>query len=421
MGAPQLSGLVLPTVLRPLRQKALALLWLGLATSAIGDQLFLVALSWIAVQVLGTDAGYLTALQPATILAVALLAGHLADRVAHRALMIAADLFRALILSGLVVAWLASGRPPGWSLVVAVLALACGQALFRPALQATLPGLVGNFAQLPAANGLFETTERIARLVGPGLVAALAAFVPLVHYVTIDVATFLASALAIALTIRLRPLPPHRAPDKAPLLAGMMRGFRAMRARPVLRFALFTVGPGAGVWYAILFLAVPLLLSRRPGRGLADYGLVLASYGFTNLLTALVIGSIRLPRRVGLMVFGADVILGTGLACMGLVPLLLAERWLVPGLCAAAAFGSIGGPMHDIPVAVLRQTKLRPEDQAAAMRALLVVMSLFTLAGMVGAPALFDAAGVASVVVVGGMVVVALGAAGMAMHVRTTV
>ncbi len=213
-----LAALQLPRALRPLRHPALACLWTGLATSAIGDQLFMVALSWVAVQVLGTRAGYLTAAQPAVILVVAMLAGRWADRIVPRRLMIGADLGRALALMLLLVTWLAAGQPPAWTLVLAVLALAAGQALFRPALQAVLPPLAGDPALLPAANGLLETTDRIARLVGPGLVGVMAALIPLAHYVTVDIATFLASALAIAATVRLRPLPAPPA-TAAPALA----------------------------------------------------------------------------------------------------------------------------------------------------------------------------------------------------------
>jgi hypothetical protein len=46
-------------LLRPLRDAPIALLWGGLATSAVGDQLYAVVLSWIAVAVFGAAAGYL--------------------------------------------------------------------------------------------------------------------------------------------------------------------------------------------------------------------------------------------------------------------------------------------------------------------------------------------------------------------------
>jgi DHA3 family macrolide efflux protein-like MFS transporter len=50
-------------IFHPLRRLPVALLWGGLCLSALGDQLYAVALIWIAVGVLGANAGYLGALQ----------------------------------------------------------------------------------------------------------------------------------------------------------------------------------------------------------------------------------------------------------------------------------------------------------------------------------------------------------------------
>jgi MFS transporter, DHA3 family, macrolide efflux protein len=50
-------------LLLPLRLKSVRLLWSGLATSAVGDQLGSVALTWLAVKAFRTAAGYLIALQ----------------------------------------------------------------------------------------------------------------------------------------------------------------------------------------------------------------------------------------------------------------------------------------------------------------------------------------------------------------------
>jgi MFS family permease len=73
---------------------AVTTLWAGLATAAIGDQLYAVALSWIAVGAFGMAAGYLTAIQSLVVLVTALLCGRRADRQEHRRMMIAADLTR---------------------------------------------------------------------------------------------------------------------------------------------------------------------------------------------------------------------------------------------------------------------------------------------------------------------------------------
>ncbi len=409
----------LPPVLRPLRDPALALLWGGLATSAVGDQLFSVALAWIAVQALGTAAGYLTALQAATILAVALLAGRWADRRPHRRMMVAADLFRAATLLVVIAGWSLRGVPPAWTLVLAVLALAGGSALFRPALQATLPATVADPAALPAANALLDTTERIARLLGPGIVGLLGTMLPLVHFVTLDAATFAVSAGAVAGIGRLRPVARVGRPARETMLAAVARGFRAMRRHRVLGYALSTGPLLSGVWNGTMFFGLPLLIAgtgRRGSEGLAAYGLVIACYGSTNLLTTLVVGGWRMPQRPALRVFGADALYGLGVLGMGTAALLLPSAWVLPGICAAAAVGAINGPLADIPIAVLRQTRLAPADQAAAMRAILVATNLGTLVALLLAPEGMGAIGVAPAFVLAGGACIAVGLYGVARH-----
>jgi DHA3 family macrolide efflux protein-like MFS transporter len=406
-------------LLRPLRDAPIALLWGGLATSAVGDQLYAVALSWIAVAVFGAAAGYLGALQAATVLVALLGSGHWADRRADRSVMIAADLSRAAVLMVVVGTWLAVGHPSAWGLVLAVLVLAAGQALFRPALQATLPGLVPDRKLLPATNGLLDSTDRIARLLGPGLVAVLAGWLPLVHFLTLDAATFLASATAIGLIGKLRPLP-RAAPLAAETIgAAIARGFRALRRHALLGYVLGSTCVNNGAWYAAMFLGLPLAIERLGvhgpgGSGLSAYGLVISAYGCTNLLATLVVGNLTLPMRPGLRIFSGNMIVGSGILLLGAamaLPLPPAAR--LPCFMVAAGLAAIGGPMSDITIATLRQTLLASVDMAAAMRAYMVMTNLGVLAGMLMAPAVFRNVGIAGTVALCGAAILLTGMMGM--------
>lgn len=403
-----------PALFRPLSDPALALLWGGLALSAVGDQVFIVVQAWVAAEAFGPAAGYLTAAQAAVVLATALLAGGWADAIAHRRLMIGADLVRAAALVGLVIVWLSSGDPPAWALVVAIAVLAAGQALFRPALQAMIPALVRRPGELPAANALLDSTERIARLLGPGLVGLLAVFLPLVQFVTLDVLTFLASAAALTAIGRLRATPPPARRWREPVLESAIRGFRAMRAHPLLQFALGTTGIVMGAWYSVLFLGLPLLLSADGDRatGLAEYGMVIGCYGTTNLISLAVVGSRPLPRRPTWLWAGGLLIIGGGLAAIGPAALYLPHGWRLLAICAAAGFAAIGGPMEDIVVAVLRQTHLPLADQAPAMRAWLVANNVGLLLALAAAPTVFGAIGVAPAIALCGLSLMAVGLAG---------
>jgi hypothetical protein len=400
------------------------MLWAGLAFSGIGDQIYGVVITWIAVGVFGTAAGYLTALQSAIVLATALGCGRLADALDHRTAMVGADLVRAGALLLLVATWAATGAPPAWALVLAVAVLAGGLAFFRPALQASLPDLVASPAMLPAANALLDTTDRIARLLGPGLLAVLLPILPRMHFLTFDALTFLASALAVVLATR--GLPKLRGGTAGrSVLASVARGFRALWAVPILRMQLLTGGPLNGAWYMSLFLGVPLLIAAQdvaaPGAGgLGAYGLVISSYGATNLVATLFVGNRPVPARPGTLMFGGNVVLGIGLLLLGIAaaaPIPHGAR--LPVYCACAAIGAPGGPMGDIATATLRQTLLPRADLAAAMRAYLVVLYGGMLLAMLAAPAVFAAAGPSAVIQGAGLFYVAIGIVGIALHART--
>ncbi len=393
-------------------------MWGGLATSAVGDQLFAVALAWIAVGVLGAAAGYLAALQAGCVLGTALLGGRWADRRQHRRLMVAADLARAAMLGVVIAAWLALGSPPGWTLVLAVLALAAGQAFFRPALQAMVPVVVTDRASLPAANALLDTTDRLARLLGPGIVGLLSGLLPMVHFVSFDAGTFLASALALVGIGRLRTLPEPQAPAPVSALASALHGFVVLRQFPLLHYMMATAGVIYGAWNGAMFLGIPLLLEGR-GAGMGGYGLVIASYGCTNFFATLVIGSLPAPTRPAARVLGGVALFGAGTALIGLAGLLVSGWWLLPALCLASAFGAPGGPMEDIAIAVLRQTRVPQHEQAAVMRAFLVSGNLGLLITFLGAPRVFDALGAAAAIVLCGAAIIAVAVVGYAMHRRT--
>lgn len=403
-------------LLRPLACRPVALLWGGLAASAIGDELFRVVLGYVAARTLGPDAGYLSVAQAAAALATLLLRARALDRARPLRVMLGADLLRAAALGLLVVSWLATGAPPAWALFVAIAALGMGLAAFRPAMQAALPVLAGDRAMLPAANALMDTTERLARLAGPGMLVLAAALMAEVHFVSVNVATFLLSALAVWRIAR-RSNVPAAGDGGESLVAAALRGVRAVRGHRLLAFMLAIVGLQNGVWVACYYLALPLHLERGFGTGgLGAFGTVVAAYGVGNLAGTLVLGNLPLPRvparRVfaGILLFGAATIAMAG-AMAG--AMTLPSGWHVAGIAACAAVAAVGGPMQDIVVATLRQTDLAPGDIAAAVRAQMVSVQAGTVVAMLAAPSVVAALGPAAVVLGGGVIYIGLGAVGM--------
>ncbi len=408
-------------ILTPLRRRPVALIWSGLALAAIGDQLYAIALVWIAVRLLGESSGYLSALQAAAVLTAALFGGIWADRWDHRRTMIVADLSRAGAILGFVA--LASFLPLSVAIIVpTALAVSALQAFFRPALQASLPRLAGNPQLLPAINGLFDATERIARLIGPIVAGALSGIVPIIHFFTLGAATFLASAWAVGrlgkVLKRLPQAPPSAERGIARIGRSLARGVVALRAQPMIAYSLWSSGVLNGLWYMTLFLAVPLIIVRRDlslagGTSFGAYAAVMASYGATNLATNLIIGGRPLPHRPARLIYAGNVVLGAGLAGMAIAAWLVPSSSLLAGLMAAAGFAAIGGPMQDIPLATLRQTLFAAGDIAAVMRLSMVSTQAGLLVGMLAAPPLLGAFGMPIIIFGCGAGIIAIGAIGL--------
>jgi MFS transporter, DHA3 family, macrolide efflux protein len=402
-------------ILLPLRGRSMALLWGGLSFSAVGDQLYAVALTWIAVGVLGSNAGYLGALQFFIGLLAVLFIGVWADRWEQLRGMITADLASAAVLLAVVAAALVSGQTGLTGLVCAIVVLALGQAVFRPALQSVLPSVVEDARLLPAANGLLDATNRIARLLGPGLVALLVSAVPVIHFLTIDAATFLASAIALSLIRHRRaalPAPPRNA--REPIWSGVVRGYRATARHKLLGYYLTVSGPLNGAWYAVFYLCLPLMITRSEGSqtGLGSYGLILSAYGCGNLASTVFFGGRTLPARPQFQMLGGNVQGGCGILLLAAANALPAE-WRLAGFAAASAVTAMGGPMQDIPTAVLRQTRLAPADRAAAMRAYMAMVYLGILVAMLLTPAAIGWFGITRVIVASGVVYLCIAALGL--------
>ena len=331
-------------IFRPLRGRSMALLWGGLSFSAVGDQLYAVALTWIAVGVLGSNAGYLSALQAFIGLLAVLTIGVWADRWELLRGMIASDLASAAVLLGVVAAAMIIGTPSVGGLVCAIVVLALGQAVFQPAMQSVIPAVIADPAELPAANGLLDATNRIARLLGPGIVALLVSVVPVLQFLTLDAVSFLISAAAISLIRRRAAIPAEPCPRRRdPVWSGIIRGYRATSRHHVLHFYLAATGPLNGAFHAVYYLCLPLMIARLgdAGAGLGAYGLVLSAYGCGNLASTVFFGGRTLPERPQFRMLGGNVQTGCGFLLLALANVLPTE-WRVAGFAGASRVGGDG-------------------------------------------------------------------------------
>src|SRR5262245_759192 len=132
-----------------LRRRHLAILWSGQVLSAVGDQLYLVALLWMGVGLSGSLAALLPAASASAGLAFGLFGGVFADRYDRRRTMILTDLARGALVS--CVPLLAARGPLSLAPLIVVASLAGAlTAVFLPALHASLPALTNDVDELHA-------------------------------------------------------------------------------------------------------------------------------------------------------------------------------------------------------------------------------------------------------------------------------
>ncbi|MBL8555149.1 MAG: MFS transporter [Phenylobacterium sp.] len=363
----------------------MARLWAGLSLAAIGDQLQRMAVIWIAVQLAGSNAGFVASAEMGAVLVVALFAGAWTERWDHRRTMIATDLIRAVLALIPVAAWL-TGRLDLWTVVIPSVALAGLRGVFDPALQGSLPRLASEPRLLVSANALMDATQRIARLVGPGVAGALAAVMPAVGLMAINAASFVASALAVGSLKRELPRQTHDASRSRREM--LLVGVRAVRAQPIFLWLLALGAVMSGFWMVALWLCVPLIvqtsgLTAFGLEGLAVVGLITGAYGAGNVAGNLFVGGVEIRRPLR-MVFGGNVIVGSGLAMAGVAALLAPQPLIAPMMMAGCAFAAFGGPICDVPAATLRQTVFAAHEVPAVYRLLIV----FDWGGMTLATAL---------------------------------
>ncbi|MDR3606385.1 MAG: MFS transporter [Oligoflexia bacterium] len=398
-------------LLKALRNRPIALLWSGQALSAIGDEIYRVALIWFAVTLIGADTGYLAAGQCASLLALGLIGGKWADHWNHRKTMIYVDALRGLIvlLPVVLLPFLSHPLPLLWFVALTLSGLS---AFFDPALQATLPSFSQDIETLQAATGLMGTTLRLARVIGPAIIGILSPFVSMIHFFTIDAFSFFTSAASIASLNRVSQIRHVRQkatpkPERQSFREAIVSGFRVAQASPGMMFVLLTKGILGGSWMLAFNLGLALLAHKIAPKDPRVFGLIIAFYGIGNVVSALILGNQR-RHRPALILFAGYVWMGIGFILMALSPSLLL-------ILLSSALAAIGGPLNDLPFFDLVQARFQIADIPKIFRLRMVLETGATLVCMLASPMLFRVLNVETVIVLCGLSMTVAGLLGLAL------
>ena len=406
-------------IFRPLKDPAVATVWSGLAASTIGEDLFRVAVVWIAAEQIGNAAGYVNAAQYGAMLVVGLLGASAFDRWRADRAMIGAKLASA----GLALLPVAGAYVWGVSiplLVLAVMGIAGLRMVFTPALQSTVPVLVPNRDAMQAINGLFDATWRLARLIGPMLAAVLNSILPVIHFLSVTAAGFVLSGAAIW-AVRERLIDPDHAPKRGRRgLRGtadaLLDGTRLILREPIIGTLLLLNALANGPWSVALQLCIALMVKQHDPQlfgfeGLAALGLIIGASGAGDVAGNLVAGSVRFRRPLATMFLGY-VAMGTGFALLAVAVWVLPNPWMLPAMMLAGLLSGFGGPFFFIPMITRMQTAYRGAEIARVFRLRLVVMAASMLGFNLAATPLFDLLGPTLTEFLLGLLILALGAGG---------
>ena len=391
-----------------LRHRHILLLWLGQLLSAFGDRFFEIAVIWLSVQIVGSEAGFVLAAGSTARLLTGLLGGVYADRWDRQKTMIVVDLLRGVAILSLPLA----AHLVEISLIhLAVVAAIEGalSSLFDPALQAALPHLLDDTQQLQAGNALLDITSRMARIFAPGLAGLLITFLPIEQFFTLDVFTFAISAIAlfaIGREFRWQPVGSNAHSQGTQGIFQDIRGsFILLLENKAVFWSILSYISANIVWAGTIMVGLPLWVDTELGGGVQGYSFLITAYGIGSVSSNLIVGSTTIRNRSRVL-FAGIVVFGLGIMLLG-----FSRSY---GMALAAMFlAAMGTPMSDLMMLMLIQKEFPPEQVGKIYSLRLTISTIGYSLGLLIAAYLFQWMAMPTGILLLGLITLFVGGAGL--------
>jgi MFS family permease len=303
-----------------LLSESFSYVWWGQVVSQVGDGISKLALLWFVYSVTGSPlkTSIIGILQTAPAIVLAPLIGVAVDRLPKKALLIASDLVRAVVI-GLIPCWMSVESFTVSSLYILVTLHAVATAIFGPTLTAAVPSLVSP-SQYTAANALLQITTSLGIILGPALSGLGIAALSSQEVLCLNALTYVVSA-ACFVPIRFAP-PALSLVSQSPVAStwrDMLDGLRyVMKGRRIIIFLTITA--------SLYTFATSAFTTLFPvfARTLLDLGPVEVGYlwsmlgvGLLSVSVALtIISAWSVKRRIKVIAFASAV---SGLVLLALV------------------------------------------------------------------------------------------------------
>ncbi len=341
-----------------LRQPAFAAVLVGSTISALGDGMAAVAIPWLAISLAhGHDAGLLVGAAVAAYTLPGVLAGlglgRLLSRWDGRLLILADAVLRALALTAVAVAALASLLGPATYVLLLGLSSLLGLAAITGELTSVAELLPPE--QLVAGNSLLTMTSFATGIVGPALAGGLIVAVGAPLVLGADAVSYLALVAAALLSRRLRPAAPAAGGSDLSMVTALRRLLHqpALLGISLLCVAYFLL-------YGPVEVALPLYVHTTLRASAALLGGYWAAFAVGATLGALLASAVE---RFGLWTVSLLSMVAWG-AC--LVPFGFVRSALV-GATALAVGGLVYGPFLPLKRTIIQ--RLSPASQLASLGA----------------------------------------------------
>ena len=328
---------------RPFRR-----LWLAQTTSAVGDALVPLALTFAVLEVGGAKGlGLSLAALMGTRAVLVLVGGVWADRLPRRLLMLGCDVLRAAVEFTTVVVIVTGNASTGFFVCTSAL-FGAAAAFFSPASTGLIPQVVSP-ARLQQANALVSLSRSTISVFGPAVSGLIVATAGAEWVFGINGVTFVASAFFLA---RLSVPERKRGPRQA-FFADLAEGWREVRSRSWVAAALVNFSI-VNIGIASYFVLGPLIVEEELS-GASSWAIAMTGGSIGGVLGAMI--ALRFKPTYPLR-WSFGLIAFTAVQLLGLIPPLPAVGLAVLALFTVASI-QISGTFwnttlqHRIPERVL--------------------------------------------------------------------
>lgn len=313
----------------PLRIRRFRALWGASIFSNLGTFLQASAAAWLMLELThsATWVGLMSASTTLPFLALALVAGAVADMVDRAKVLLISQSVMGLAAAGMAVITLLGEATPGRLLVLGLL-IGAAAAFNLPAWQALVPDLVPR-EMVASAVALNSVSFNVARALGPALGGLLVATVGAEAGFGLNALSYLAIIFVLA-AMRRRP-GPALLNEPTPMATAIALGLRFARyTKPFRRVLLY------GALFALTSAVVPTVLPNlidSLGGGSLAYGLLLGTMGLGAIGGAFT--RYQVVERLGRNAVAIS-ITGYGLAGIA-IGLSRSLVWMIPSMVVAGA------------------------------------------------------------------------------------